>query len=110
MAKDTPDMKVFAKGELLCEPLVDKVPDPTSVDGSMLVFPDFNVFVMPEEVFKTKAGLHVSHEDIKPGIYVWVDWKAFLNRDDACLHWSSQVIRLPIEKDLPEVEPPPLAG
>jgi hypothetical protein len=99
-------VRIYSNGELLCEPLVDKVPDPTSKDGTMLIFPDFNLFVRPKEMFTTRAGGHHYHEDLKPGFYVWVKWGEFIVNDSACLHWSSQVERVLFD----DVEPPPLAG
>lgn len=108
MAKDKLKVQVYTKGSLLCEPLVDMMPDPTHEDRTMLVFPDFNIFAASNDRFTTKAGERHYPEGLRPGFYVWVDWEGFNNRGDACLHWSNQTERIPIEEDTSDL--PPIAG
>lgn len=105
MAKNL-KVQVYVKENLLCEPLIDIIQVQT---GAMLVFPDFNIFVRPGEIFTTKSGERYCQENLRAGFYVWVDWSKFQARDDACLHWNDQLERVPFEDE--ELDPqPPLAG
>jgi hypothetical protein len=107
MLESEPKVRVFINGDILCEPIVDILPDSTRKDWSMVIFPDFNIFITPDEVLTTRGGQHYFQEDLKPGFYIWVNWQAFLARGDACMHWTNKVQRVPF---VGRIEPPPIVN